>query len=608
MKFTNLTDEQQKFALTKQKHIIALASAGAGKTASLVFFINDKIQHGVKPNEIISFSFTRKAANELKERVNKFFENQKLDFKYISTIHSFCWNELIKPFHEDIGFSIVPTIVHEFPESFMDEEYKQYGKKKERASFNKGFMNTVSKDLQKEDFESPETARLLKYLVEHNLVMFDFMIHLANFVLGDPDTVDAVRKSIGTIKYVITDEAQDLNPAQYKFTKLLHSTFSTDDYDTHLVKVGDFKQSIYGFRGSDPKIINTFTEEFEPSVEIMSYNFRSAPEIVALANDIAETIDLGNDKLNESKVSHAAQTDLEGDVYNIYDVEEFIDELKLIEKPLHETCILARTNQAIKQLAKILGKLQIPYYLHTEYDILKRAEVKLFMNLLSMVSHGYNKSLVVDLIKSVKGGIPMKIAAGINKCTSMKDIGSMFADVKKIPEIVKAYNDLERGQFHTAIPMISKMLEGPKKTAEQMEQSLNRFHRDLNEVKTREGLSSWMEALEELLFEAQFLEEKAAHKVQLMTVHKAKGLQWDNVIFIYDFSLLEQVENDFYDLEEEKRVVYTAVTRPKTSLVIWDLEQAVMSELLYKGKLERMIDNGIAKGMLDLDEFSKYDK
>ena len=375
-----------------------------------------------------------------------------------------------------------------------------------------------------------------------------------------------------------------------------------------LVMVGDFKQGIYGFRGSSPELLNMFVEEFNPSVEIMSYNFRSAPEIVALANDIAETIDLGNDKLNESKVSHAAQTDLEGDVYNIYDVEEFIDELKLIEKPLHETCILARTNQAIKQLAKILGKLQIPYYLHTEYDILKRAEVKLFMNLLSMVSHGYNKSIVVDLIKSVKGGIPMKIAAGINKCSSMKDIGSMFADVKKIPEIVKAYNDLERGQFHTAIPMISKMLEGPKKTAEQMEQSLNRFHRDLNEVKTREGLSSWMEALEELLFEAQFLEEKAAHKVQLMTVHKAKGLQWDNVIFIYDFSLLEQVENDFYDLEEEKRVVYTAVTRPKTSLVIWDLEQAVMSELLYKGKLERMIDNGIAKGMLDLDEFSKYDK
>ena len=608
MKNTGMTDEQIKFATTKNKHIIALASAGAGKTFSLVHFINDKIQDGVKPDEIISFSFTRKAANELKERVNKFFEKDKktkYEFPYISTIHSFCWNELIKPFYQDIGYTNIPTIIHEFPEEFMEQEFKTHGKKKEKTVFNKQFMNSISKDLQREDFKEPETVRLLQYLVGHNLVMFDLMIHLANFVLDDEDSRPKVINAIGSIKYVITDEAQDLNPAQYRFTKLLNQTFSTDTYTVNLVKVGDFKQSIYGFRGSDPKIINTFVEEFNPTVEIMSYNFRSAPEIVALANDIADTIDLGNDALNASKVSKAGSSIAEGDVYNIYDVEEFIEELKLIEKPLHDTCILARTNQAIKQLAKVLGKLQIPYYLHTEYDILKRAEVKLLMNMLSLVSHGYNKAIVLELIKAIKGGIPMKIASAINKCSSMKDIERMFSDVKQIPEMSKIYQELEKGQFQFAIPKIATMLETPKKTKDQIEHSLNRFYRDLNEVKTREGLSSWMEALEEMLFEAQFLEEKAQHKVQLMTVHKAKGLQWNNVIFIYDFSLLEQVENDFYNLEEEKRVVYTAVTRPKENLCIWDLEQSEMSELFYKGKLERMIENGIKRGLIDLDNFAK---
>lgn len=374
-----------------------------------------------------------------------------------------------------------------------------------------------------------------------------------------------------------------------------------------LVMVGDFKQSIYKFRGSDPSLINRFVEEFDPAIEVMSYNFRSAPEIVALANDIAKTIELGNEALNASKISKAAHTDAVGDVYNIYDVEEFIEELKVIEKPLHETCILARTNQAIKQLAKVLGKLEIPYYLHTEYDILKRAEVKMLMNLLSLVSNGYNKALIIEIVKTIKGGIPIKFASGINKCSSMKDISAMFSDIKKIPEIIKIYNDLERGQFHTAIPLMGTLLETPKKSKEQIEQSLQRFYRDLNEVKTREGLSSWIEALEEMLFEAQFLDEKSTNKVQLMTVHKSKGLQWDSVIFIYDFSLLEQVENDFYDLEEEKRVVYTAITRPKTNLVIWDLEQSQMSELFYKGKLERMIDNGLKRGLLDISDFSKYD-
>ena len=78
------------------------------------------------------------------------------------------------------------------------------------------------------------------------------------------------------------------------------------------------------------------------------------------------------------------------------------------------------------------------------------------------------------------------------------------------------------------------------------------------------------------------------------------------ILFLYDFSLLEQVENDWYNIEEEKRVVYTAVTRPKENLVIWDLPQSEMGELFYKGKLERMIENGLKRGMLDLEDFSKF--
>jgi len=260
----------------------------------------------------------------------------------------------------------------------------------------------------------------------------------------------------------------------------------------------------------------------------------------------------------------------------------------------------------VKSLAKILGKLEIPYYLHTEFDILKRTEVKFLMNMLSIVSHGYNEALVIDMIKSAKGGVPLKVTSAISKCNSMKDVGRMFGDIKKIPELVSIYNELEKGQFKIAIPKIGEILETSKKSSSRIEESLERFYRDLNAVKVNEGLTSWMEALEELLFEAQFLEQKQAGKVQLMTVHKSKGLQWKNVIFIYDFNLLEQVENDFYDLEEEKRVVYTAVTRPTTNLCIWDLEQKMISELFTKGKFLKIIDNGLKKGFLDLQDFSKY--
>jgi len=601
---STMTNEQTHFATTKNKHILALASAGAGKTYSIIMFINDKIEVEVKPSEIISFSFTRKAANELKDRIAKHFKSKELDFPFISTIHSFCWTELIKKYYNDIGYTQIPTIIQEFPDEFMDQAYKNYGKKKARAAFNKDFQRLVSKDLQNEDFIEPETISLLEYLVKHNLVMFDFMIHLSNFVLIEH--TNKVQNNIKMIKYVIIDEAQDLNPAQYKFAKLLQQTFTNTKKMCNLILVGDFKQSIYGFRGSDPKIINTFVEEFAPEIEMLSYNFRSSPEIVDLANSIAETINLGNDKLEASKFAKHGSNITEGEIYNIYDVEEFLDELKILEQPLHDTCILARTNMVIKSLAKILSTLNIPYYLHTEFDILKRAEVKLLMNLLSLVSHGYNKSLMVEIIKTIKGGVPIKVASAINKCSSVQDVGRMFQDIKKIPEIVSIYNDLTKGIFKDAIFKMSKLLETPKKSSTQIQQSLEKFHRDLNTVKVTNGLDSWMDALEELLFEAQFLEEKQSDKVQLMTVHKSKGLQWKNVLFIYDFNLLEQVENDFYDLEEEKRVVYTAVTRPTTNLTIWDLEQKYLSEFFTKGFLLKNIEKWLQTGLLDKNDFSHF--
>ena len=82
---------------------------------------------------------------------------------------------------------------------------------------------------------------------------------------------------------------------------------------------------------------------------------------------------------------------------------------------------------------------------------------------------GYNKAIVLELIKAIKGGIPMKIASAINKCSSMKDIERMFSDVKQIPEMSKIYHELEKGQFHFAIPKIAMMLETPKKTKDQIE-------------------------------------------------------------------------------------------------------------------------------------------
>ena len=311
--------------------------------------------------------------------------------------------------------------------------------------------------------------------------------------------------------------------------------------------------------------------------------------------------------IDKSKISIATQHHLDGDVHEIKDVEDFLEELKNIEHPLEQTCILSRTNTLIKAMAKVLQKLEIPYYLHTEFDILKRQEVKILMSMLSMTTKGYNRALAIDLIKNIKGGVPIKIASNIGRCENMGMVGRMFGDIKKIPEMVEVYKLLEAAQFEDAFPKLAHLLATPKKPAISIQQSLERFHKDLREVKIRENLNTWMDALEELLFEAQFLEEKTQGKVQLMTVHKAKGLQWKSVIFLYDFDLLQESrKNDFYDPEEEQRVVYTALTRPEENLSYWDLDKDSNSKYFTKGGLIRAIERGIKYGELDLDEYSKY--
>jgi DNA helicase-2/ATP-dependent DNA helicase PcrA len=601
----NLTDEQQEFVNDRSGHILALASAGAGKTHSLVYFIEDKIKYGIKPNQIISFSFTKKAANELKERVQKQFKKQKLQFDYISTIHSFCWNEIIKPFYKDFGYNSVPNVITDYQEIILDELYSKMKTKEDRKTFVNRVKTNIREDLQKEDFERVETAYLLEILVKNNMIMFDFMIHFANFALEE--FPEKIREKMGDVKYILQDECQDSNKAQYRFLKLLQQTFKEPMLGMpYLVFVGDFKQSIYGFRGSDPKVIKSFYDEYNPKVHFLSYNFRSSPEIVEFANKFAENIDLGDDFLNQSKYQKYGGAVETGDVYKIFDVDEFLDELKLIEQPLHETCILARTNQTVKTLAKTLQLLQIPYYLHTEYDILKRIEVKFIMNLMNIVSSGYSKMLILETIKLAKGGIPLAISKYIDECHNMNDIKNKFNNIKKIDEIVRSYNYIRVGEFEKAIPIIADLFKNNTKTKENIEILLNRFLTDLKKIKMDNGYSTWMEALEDLLFEAQFLTKKQEGKVQLMTVHKAKGLQWNNVIFIYDMSILEAPEHNFYDIDEEFRVVYTAATRPKQNFVLWNVDNEMQRNLFMMEDLVKLVKRSIKKGVLDVNEFKKY--
>lgn len=598
----SLTSQQSSLATAKKQHIISSSTAGSGKTHTLVHAISDKIKHKeATPNEIIQFSFTRKAAGELKERVSAHFKG-RLEFKYISTIHSFCW-ELIQNNYKLLGFTEKPAILVEIPDEFINKSYgveKLKDKNLEKKVYNDRLRRNINQDISAGEYNFDETALLAEFLVKNNLMLMDYMLVFANSLLeAEPDHF---AKAIGVIKYLIVDEAQDLNNAQYMFIGGMQKLFQKVNGECWLIFVGDGKQGIYSFRGSDPKILNDFIDEYAPTSFPLTINWRSAPEIVEFTNSIAMTIDLGDPILNAERTAEAGRTELAGDVASIYDFEDFLEELKVLEKPLHHNCILMRTNHQLRAMSKLLETLKIPYYVHTEFDILRRKEVKVLMNLLALATQSFNAAMLQEVVTTVKGSLPIKVRNLIHVMTSMHDLKSAF-DVTGIKPIYDIYMKLHSGDYAKAFDILSVLVSEKDKPKEAILDKLNKFWAQLIEVKKDSGCATWMEALDIFLFEASFLNQKTENKVQLMTTHKSKGLQWNNVIFIYDMQILEREEDSFYNTEEEKRVVYVACSRPIYNLAVWDIRKEDLTQLFGGEGASKVAANALKKGVISYEDF-----
>ena len=605
-----LTEEQERFAKSSNNHMVALASAGSGKTHTIIHFIANKIIFDlIRPEQIISFSFTKKAANELKDRVNKFFKKEKYEFPFISTIHSFAWNVLIKKLYKRLGYSKIPNVSSEIPDVFSDYIIKKYKKafKKSDASDEqkkKYIRKRITESLMNVDFDDIFLKEFAKYSVENNIITFDLMIGFAIILLMDEELYDEVKKAIGyDIKYIIVDESQDLNISQYTFIKLLHEIYP----ESYVVMVGDIKQSIYGFRGSEPKIINHFIKNFNPEIHFLSYNFRSAPEIVEYANEVCKMLDLGDEKLNENKFQKVVHEDKEGYIEEIYDFEDFLDVIKSIKKPYEETAILARSNMMLHTIAKIFDKLEIPYYLHSEYDLLKRKEVKMFLRLMNL-RENYNKVDILELVKLVKGSIPLKIQSNIDRVENIEIFYKMFKDIKLIKEIVELILLAEDMMFEKLFEKIADIIviKNKDKDREKIISYLKRLYNDISNIQQEYGYETWEEALEHLYFEYQFLSKKTKGKIQLLTIHKSKGLQWKNVILLIP-EFFEECSDEFdnYDeCEEEKRVYYVGVTRAEENLYIWKLD-SMQKESFNNRSYANAIDKLLKYGKISKNEFPK---
>lgn len=616
---SELNEAQRKAVLHKDGPIMIIAGAGSGKTKVLTTrIIHLMAEHKVDAFQILALTFTNKAAAEMKERISKALGNSEARNLYIGTFHS-VFARILRAEAPKLGYpsnftiydtddtkSVIKVVVKE-----MNLDEKQYK------------PNTVYKRISdaKNSLVGPAEYALDKYLVQEDArvnrpamaqiydaytkrcfrngamdfddLLFKMYILLRNFP-------EALSKYQQKFKYILIDEYQDTNPAQYEIIKLLGAMHE------NVCVVGDDAQSIYSFRGATIQNILQFRQDYE-DVEVvkLEQNYRSTKSILHVANEV-----IGNNKDQipkqlftdnpEGEKIKLIRTMTDNDEGRI--VADTIQELKLRDHFYNtDFAILYRTNAQSRSFEEALRRMGIAYRIYGGLSFYQRKEIKDFLAYLRLVVNPNDEEALKRIIN-----YPVR---GIGKTTIDKAVlfanernTSMWEVLTRAKEFGFRAGTLEAIEgFVTSIKMYQS--EMSKKNAYDLAVIVGKSSGIVKEFfddKTTEGLARYENVQELLNSIKEFTEtpsnpesgevgdkglgaylqqialltdadedKEDSNVVRLMTIHAAKGLEFP-VVFVggMEENLFPNSMsiNSREELEEERRLFYVAVTRAKKKL------------------------------------------
>ena len=613
MSFLEQLNKQQVEAVhTVDQHLRIIAGAGSGKTrvvTTRIAYLIEEMQ--VYPNKILAITFTNKAAKEMKERVEGML-GEVAKAVQISTIHSFC----VRLLREDIlevGYPRNFTILDsDDQKSILRDAYKQMQIDVKSYSYNSmlGYIsanktNFVDPVMAKanagpwagEQIKADVYAYYEKRLKEMYGLDFDDLLIFAYRILKDKEEVRA--KWQRRFTYIHVDEFQDVDNLQYAIIRLLVGDHS------YLCVVGDPDQTIYTWRGAQVDIIMNFERDFPDSkTVILNQNYRSTQPILNGANALIRN--------NRNRIEKDLFTEVEGDNPIIHftamdDVNEPVWVASRIMALSHsgvcyrDIAVLYRSNYLSRGLEKALLDFRIPYRIYGGIRFYDRAEIKdalSYLRLLAPKQEDDEKELYKNL--SIKRIINMP-KRGIGAKTMELIEQQAEHDNTNMYEIIKQY-EIGKGKAKANIQAFVALIEECRQLVDEIsiDQLLEKVLEDsgyldmLREDKEIERLENIKElisdiadyvennpqgSLQEYLQEISLYTDKEADSsgdfVQLMTIHAAKGLEFDNV-FVY--SLCEGIfpndksviEGGQAALEEERRLAYVAFTRARKQLFLSD--------------------------------------
>ena len=602
MNLDNLNNKQKEAVINTEGPMLILAGAGSGKTKVLTTKIAYLIEEKkLDPTNILAITFTNKAANEMKERVQNMLGISS-NMIQISTFHSFGLS-IIKRHYEKLGFKTNFTII-DSDDSLsavkrilkdMNLDPKFFNPKTIRNKISSA-KNELMTPQELDKYTNSEIDEVVvkvyeeyqKKLKINNSLDFDDLIVLPITLFNENNEI--LKYYQERFKYILIDEYQDTNYVQYIFTKMLSAKYK------NICVVGDPDQSIYGFRGSNYKNILNFEKDYKNTkVVLLEQNYRSTKNILNAANDVIKNNKARKEKnlWTENdfglKIKYKRCDDEKDEAYYVVsNIKKLINDGVKKEN----IAILYRTNAQSRNIEEAFLRENIPYKVVGAFYFYNRKEIKDLISYLKLI---YNTSDDVSLNRIInvpKRGIGLKTME--NLTTKANILGCSIFDIieggkelefkKLIIELQEASEELSLTELVDLVldkSGIRKELELEDSIESQSRlENLEEFKSITRSFENKYGIVSLSEFLDELSLVSDIEEYKnQTDVVTLMTVHSAKGLEFDYVyiigleegIFPHSMSLY-----DNSDMEEERRLCYVAITRAKTQLTLLNTRRRLL--------------------------------
>ena len=584
---------------------LVIAGAGSGKTKVLTHKIAYDIESGIKPWNILAITFTNKAANEMKERIEKLIGDAAKDL-WMGTFHSICVR-ILRRYIDRIGYKTDFVIFDTSDQKTLIKECLKTLKVDDKIFTDRGVLSEISNGKNEMlepkaygvkyagDFRKKTIAEIYELyqrrLRENNAIDFDDIINFTIKILSEnPDVLDYYTEKF---KYILVDEYQDTNKAQFTLVSLLASKYG------NVTAVGDNDQGIYSFRGADISNILNFERDF-PGTRIikLEQNYRCTGNILKAANAVI--------KHNENKYDKKLWTENEeGHLPCIYCGEDEYDEGRYIVEQINhlkteeyyknsDFTILYRMNAQSRAIEDILMREGIPYKVIGGLKFYERKEIKDIIAYLRLIHNSADNLSLKRIINEPKRGIGKTSIEQIQEISD-KTGNSMYEIIRNAQEygLTRVFSNSR--DFIEQIEYL-KSKKDELKISDLIKETLNKtgYTKALENENSVEA-ETRIENLEEFLTVAIEFEEESADNtlaeflenitlssdidgmedqddlVTLMTLHSAKGLEFPVVFLV---GMEEGIFPGYKTigepqaLEEERRLFYVGITRAKQYLYL----------------------------------------